>query len=338
MNRVVFDRLRRGFMREASVLAGRCFSLERTLDQARRRPVKLGLELTNTCNANCVFCPYQYQRRSHETMADDVFELAVRQFVECGGGDIELTPIVGESLIDPDFVSRVVYLRARPQVRDIQLITNGILIDQHGARQILQSGLSEIIVSTAGFEEEMYRRVYRSSAYSRMRQNVLDLLKTNAELGMPVKIVLALRPDRPIGKVLADKDFSEILKYRPLMAALRSYSDAGGLISADDIPKGIRLRVLRNHVQPCAYLFEGPVVLSNGDVLACHCFDAVDSESLTLGNIKETHLRDLWKGRRLGELRDDFGTDRLNETCRGCTSYRSTRVFRSAERRRAVRS
>jgi len=45
--------------------------------------------------------------------------------------------------------------------------TNAILLDKHGVTQVLDSGLSHITISTAGFEENMYRRVYRSTSYQR---------------------------------------------------------------------------------------------------------------------------------------------------------------------------
>ena len=40
----------------------------------RLRPFELHLELTNLCNANCIFCPYQFQERPTGFMSDEVFE------------------------------------------------------------------------------------------------------------------------------------------------------------------------------------------------------------------------------------------------------------------------
>lgn len=53
-----------------------------------RRPYEPCLWLTNLCNANCVFCPYQFQASDTEFMSDAVFHKAVSDFVAIGGGPV----------------------------------------------------------------------------------------------------------------------------------------------------------------------------------------------------------------------------------------------------------
>jgi len=105
------------------------------------RPFELHLELTNLCNANCVFCPYQFQTREVQFMSDEVFYKAVQDYVSIGGGSVGLTPIVGDALIDPKFLDRARYLRSLPQVDRIWLTTNCILLDRFGIEPVLQSGI-----------------------------------------------------------------------------------------------------------------------------------------------------------------------------------------------------
>ncbi len=50
--------------------AGTIHNVEKTLDAMALRPFELHLELTNLCNANCIFCPYQYQERATGFMSD----------------------------------------------------------------------------------------------------------------------------------------------------------------------------------------------------------------------------------------------------------------------------
>src|SRR5918996_37820 len=149
------------------------------------RPFELHFELTNLCNANCVFCPYQFQTREVEFMPDEVFTKAVNDFLTIGGGSVGLTPIVGDALIDPKFLERVKYLRSFAAIDRIWVTTNGILLDRHGIDEVLASGLTSITISTAGFDEEMYERVYRSKSYRRFRRNVLALVEQNAKRSDP---------------------------------------------------------------------------------------------------------------------------------------------------------
>src|SRR5260370_3220459 len=147
-------------------------------------------------------------------MTDEVFSKAVSDFISIGGGSVGLTPIVGDALIDPKFLERVRYLRSQPSIDRIFLTTNAILLDKHGIAEVLASGITNITISTAGFDRNMYERVYRSQSYERMRRNVLELVKQNADRDNPVHVTVGLRAERPLDVVLKDTDFIHILHFR----------------------------------------------------------------------------------------------------------------------------
>ena len=330
ISRFQVERMTSAAARRVGAILGRVRPLAPTLESLELKPAQLGLEFTNLCNANCVFCPYQYQQRAHEFMSDAVFGKAVGEYVAMGGGDIELTPIVGDPLIHPDFVGRVRHLRAQQGIGRIFTITNGILLDKHGIGDVLASGLTAIFISTAGFEETMYRRIYRNPAYQRMRRNVLELVRENDRLGKPVEVTIALRGDRPLIELLKDPDFQEILEREPIVRSNQAYSDAGGKIKQADLPGTIRLRVLRPHTEACAYTYWGPSVLANGMVVACNCLASMDAErDIAIGDITTQSLLEIWRGPRMRELREAFAARRLNQTCAGCTMYQNLDPFRA---------
>lgn len=314
---------------------GRMRPLAPTLEAMAIRPFELHLELTNLCNADCVFCPYQFQQRKTEFMSDRVFEKALRDFVNAGGGSVGLTPIVGDALIDPHFVQRVKQLRAEPSVDRIWLTTNAILLDKHGIEEVLASGITHMNISTAGFDEAMYIRVYRSKSYRRMRDNVVQLLKLNAQRDHPIPIAIALRPDRPLQDVMKDADFQEILAYRPELDFTWAYTSANGRITRDALPPIMKLRSVSRFKEPCVNLFNGPIVLPDGTVMACSCVAAMDAVAdLSIGNILDSSLREIWQSKRLKELRASFGTGSLNKTCAGCDMYRDLEFYRTGDGRR----
>ena len=163
---VVVGKAKRVIARKLDAAIGRVRPIQPTLSAMALRPFELHLELTNLCNANPVFCPYQYQERDVEFMSDTVFGKAVNDFRSIGGGSVGLTPIVGDALIHPQFLERVRYLRSLPEIDRIFLTTNAILLDKFGVEQVLSSGVSSMTISTAGFEDKMYERVYRSQSIS----------------------------------------------------------------------------------------------------------------------------------------------------------------------------
>jgi hypothetical protein len=288
-----------GRVRQADAAVGRLLPLAPTLCSMSARPFELHLELTNLCNANCVFCPYQFQQREVESMSDAVLEKAVSDYVAIGGGSVGLTPIVGDALIDPKFLARVHYLRSFPAIYRIWLTTNAILLDKHGVENVLQAGLSFITIGTAGFDEEMYRRVYRNGSYQRMRRNVLALLEGNRRWGDRIPITIGIRPDRPLDEVMKHPDFQEILDYKPALDFTWSYTSAGGRIRRTELPAAMKLRVVNKRREPCVSLYNGPIVRADGTVMAGSCVASRDAAAdLGIGKVLKTPLLDIWQGDR----------------------------------------
>lgn len=335
MNRLFAQKVARVVRRKADAFAGRFYPLQNTLKAMALRPFELHLELTNLCNANCVFCPYQFQERKVQFMSDEVFHKAVGDYINCGGGSVGLTPIVGDALIDPKFLERVRYLRSQPQVDRIWLTTNCILLDRFGIDSVLQSGITALNVSTAGFDAEMYQRVYRSDSYQRMRRNVVELVERNAALGSPLAITIALRPDRPLSAVMADPDFQPILAYKPQLDFTWSFTSANGRITREILPAAMKLRVVSSRPEACVNTYNGPIILPDGTVMGCSCVAAMDAvKDLGIGDIRRSSLREIWTSHSVHQLRSSFGHDGLNATCAGCDMYRDLEFYRTREGRR----
>ena len=321
-------------VRKGEAAVGRLYPLKPTLEAMAARPFELHFELTNLCNANCVFCPYQFQERPIETMSDEVFEKALQDYIAEGGGSVFLTPIVGDALIDRGVVDRIRKLRSHPEIDRISMVTNCIMADRYGADAIINSGLTQLTVSIAGFDEVMYERVYRSKQYQRVRKNVLALLEANRTAGDPVNIVIGLRPDRPLNEVMAHPDFQEVLEYKPYLDFTWSYTTAGGRITRELLPETMRIRTPPAKTEPCVQIYNGPIVLPDGTVMACSCVAAIDAvKDLAIGTIKEQSVGDIWRSDRLRRLRESFGTSDLNPTCAKCDMYRNLELYRTREGR-----
>jgi MoaA/NifB/PqqE/SkfB family radical SAM enzyme len=312
------------------------FDLDKTVRRMSLRPYELHIELTNLCNANCVFCPYEFQQRTVEYMPQEVFDKAVGDFVAANGGSVGLTPIVGDALIHPQFLDRVRQLRSHAAIDRIFLTTNAILIDRFGARQLLEAGLTAITISTASFDRANYITVYRTKAYQRMRRNVLALLEANEQLGRPATITVGFRTDRALADVIEDEDFQDIRAYDPPLDFTWSYTSAGGRVTRDRLPSGMKLRHVELKPELCVNLLNGPIVLPDGQVLGCSCVAAMDAlDDLYIGNVMQNSLQDIYVGSRMNALRGQFDNDGapLNATCKACDMYRGLELYRTGEGR-----
>ena len=338
INRTFLNKLKRFAIRKSDAFVGQMFfDTNDIVDQMKLRPYELHLELTNICNARCIFCPYQYQQRPHQTMDDKVFHKAVQDYCAIQGGSVALTPVVGDALIDPKFLERVQYIRSQPEIDRIFLTTNCILLDKFGVDNVLDAGIASVNISTSGFDEEDYERVYRSKSYQRMKENVTELVAKNAERGFPVNISIAIRNDRPLEQVLKDPDFGPILKHSPNIDFTWAFTTAGGKIKAEDLPSGFRLRSLKPKSELCGNLLNGCMILPDGTVQGCSCVASMDAgEDLEIGNILENSLQEIYTGKRMLELRRQFESgSSLNETCKTCDMYQmGLELFRTREGRK----
>jgi radical SAM protein with 4Fe4S-binding SPASM domain len=336
MNSVLLGKVVRVAARKAGAwVGGSLYSVDKTLETMALRPFELHLELTNLCNASCIFCPYQYQERHTGFMTDEVFEKAVEDYVRIRGGSVGLTPIVGDALIDPKFLDRTRHLRSLPEIDRIFLTTNAILLDKNGIREVLTSGLTSIMISTSGFEKESYKRIYRSPAYERMKENVTHLVQENTRLGSPVNISICLRTDRPLDDVMRDPDFQPILEHKPAIDFTWSYRSVGGRITREMLPETMQFRKVPPKREPCGSLFNGVMVLIDGTVVACACIAAMDAvPDLEIGNVLEDDLLEIYTGGAMRELRAQFRTaGALNATCANCDAYQDCELYRTKEGR-----
>jgi len=336
MNHLMIQKVKKALIRKFESLAGSMlFDLQKTIESMALRPFELNLELTNICNADCIFCCYQFQTRPETVMPDHIFYKSLQDYIHIAGGSVGLTPLVGDALVDPKFLDRVRYIRSLPEIDRIFVTTNGILLDKFGITEILTSGLTSIDISTSGFNKETYKRIYRSSMYERMKANVTALVTENAKLGFPVNLSIGLRTDRPISQVLEEPDFQPILKHKPHLDFIYFFSTANGRITPELISPTMKLRTSRAKTESCANLYNGPIVSPNGDVLGCSCFDAMDAiPDLKIGNILEKSLLDIYAGQLMKQLRDQFKWGGiLNRTCANCDSYQGLDLYRSREGR-----
>ncbi len=325
-------------LRKGEAAIGRLYPLTPTLEAMAARPFELHFEVTNLCNADCVFCPYHFQQRPIETMSDEVFEKALSDYTAEFGGSVFFTPIVGDALIDKKILERIRAARARPEIDRIKMITNAILADRFGADEIVNSGLTTLTFSIAGFDEAMYRRVYRSKQYKRVRRNILALLEANRRAGNPVNMVVGLRPDRPLDEVMAHPDFQEVLAYEPYLDFTWSFTTANGRITREALPAQMKIRQAPRKTEACVVSYNGPIVLPDGTVMICSCVAAMDAiDDLGIGNVLEQSLGDIWRSDRARRIRGEFGTSRLNPTCAGCDMYRNLELYRTREGRERAR-
>jgi radical SAM protein with 4Fe4S-binding SPASM domain len=302
--------------------------------------INFGVETTNLCNANCSFCGYRFMQRPKVDMPLDLYEKALREYASSGGGNINFTPTVGDPLVDKEIVTRIEMARALPEIQDIFLYTNAILLDRFGYDTLLQSGLTRLAISTFIGSHEGYERYYGNDKYGKVVENIIEAARRNRELGNPVRISLHLRVEGDRASWEETETYQTIatLIGETNIDYLEVYDAWGGRIKKEDVPEGTSLDepiALSEKIKsPCFEMYRRLHILADGNVGACVCVD-LESE-IKVGNVKDQTLDEIWRGQRLRDYRSNWTDGNLPEVCKSCTRYQAVDQFIDENRKRVI--
>ena len=133
-------------------------------------------EPSNLCNANCVFCGYQFQTRPHANMPLDRGLEIIEAAKKAGIKYLVFTGTVGEPLVHKNLEAFVRAAKADPGLGDIGIITNGILLTKDRYLSLADAGAGWISISMTYPDEDEYVRIYRSQNFKRVIRNIENIL------------------------------------------------------------------------------------------------------------------------------------------------------------------
>jgi cyclic pyranopterin phosphate synthase len=107
----------------------------------------------------------------HETMLryEEIAEI-VKVAAENGITDIRLTG--GDPLVRGDICKLITMIRAVPQIKDISLTTNGLLLGKY-AQELKESGLTRVNVSLDTLDAEKFSRLTRGGSFEKTWSGIL---------------------------------------------------------------------------------------------------------------------------------------------------------------------
>jgi cyclic pyranopterin phosphate synthase len=127
----------------------------------------LRISVTDRCNLRCAYClpsEPEWFPREH-LLSFEELERLVRVFLRRGVRKLRLTG--GEPLLRRDLPRLVAMLAAQPQVEDLSLTTNGMLLDT-AAGPLARAGLRRVNVSLDTLDRERFVSLTRRDALDRV--------------------------------------------------------------------------------------------------------------------------------------------------------------------------
>lgn len=159
------------------------------IDQFGRRITYLRISVIDKCNLRCVYClPHGVvsRRRMTELLTNDELVTLAAMFVTLGVRKIRLTG--GEPLLRPGLPEVVRRLAALPEMAQLALSTNGVLLQRY-AEALKRAGLQRVNVSLDTLVRERFTAITGMDCW----QTVVDGILEARRVGLtPVKVNMVL--------------------------------------------------------------------------------------------------------------------------------------------------
>ena len=287
--------------------------------------------ITNICNAKCTFCAYPkvVENKTLQTgvMPFDTFKKAVDEWAAAGGENLDLTPVVGDPLVDPGVLDKVDYAVNTARIKNVSLTTNAILLDRNDTyKKLIDLGVACVCISTQGASKAAYEKVYGVKKYDEAISGIHHLLAYNHAKGEPAQIIIRFRNEEKPSQIIRSPDFIKYIKPY-LSEKVRAnftvdFDNWGGTIQPKDMSGAMKMRRLPPRLDvPCQGLF-GFSIRHDGNVRLCGCrLTRTDLDDLVVGNLHQKSMAEISKSDEAWDIIKGFYSGKRPQTCVGCTVY-----------------
>ena len=148
------------------------------VDSLGRRHNNLRISVTDRCNIRCFYCmpeQVQFLPRAELLTFEEIVQF-VRVAASLGVNKLRVTG--GEPLVRAHLSELIRQLAGIPEIDDIALTTNGMLLAEQAA-DLKQAGLQRLNISLDGLREETFQRIARREGL----QRVLEGIQVAQQLG-----------------------------------------------------------------------------------------------------------------------------------------------------------
>jgi radical SAM protein with 4Fe4S-binding SPASM domain len=277
-------------------------------------PWVIYIEPSGYCNLRCNFCPQTTGKMKKDNMSLELFKQGIDQIKEFKN-PIKMLRVCGngEPLLNPQIVEMLEYANASKVFEKIELVTNGIRLNEDLAKK-LPLYCNRIIVSIEGLSGSDYEAMAgKSINFIDLVRNIVILYQNRSNCKIMVKIAneaVKIESKQKLFYQLFGNICNEIYieNLVPMWPGLESMYKLKSRWQDVEATKR----------QVCVQIFKGIQIQANGDVVPC----CVDWERVNLlGNIKNTRLTKIWHSDKLKKLQLTHLKGKKNtfKPCQDCT-------------------
>lgn len=281
-------------------LTSRYINKQRDFSQMSERPPFpriLKIDICNVCNYSCIFCPQAKHVGKKGNIDDKLCMKIIGDAYWAGAREICLSS-TGEPLLNKKLPEYIRYAK-KLGYEYIFFNTNGLLMTENLAKDLLISGIDSVKFSING-AEKYYALVHGVDSYQTVIGNLMgfDMLRKN--LRFPCKLYVSYVTTKytydEVDKVKADTE-----QYCDEIMVMNA-NNRGGV--ADEVDRKLYLGddEYAYHF-PCSQIFNNAYVTSEGYLVAC-CQDF--ENNMVMADLNEMSVSDAWNCDRFVEFRKKF--------------------------------
>lgn len=280
-------------------------------------PIHLDIESTNACNLKCPFCATttQHWGPSQSGLMDmALFRKIIDEEAANGLCAIKLS-LRGEPLIHRQIVEMVQYAKAKG-ILDVYFNTNAMLLTEEMGERLIRAGLDRISISFEGIEKDKYEQYRPGAVFETVLGNIDALIRTRKRLG-------AKNPQIRIQTVLLPELAATFDKYTAFWKD--KVDEVAYLDARNEGPQYDHRGKTADWA--CPFLWQRMTILWDGAILPCLMHGLDDFSLMTLGNVRDASIKELWNGEREKQIRElhKSGAAHKLEACDRC-SYRAMEI------------
>jgi radical SAM protein with 4Fe4S-binding SPASM domain len=281
-------------------------------------PTIENIELISLCNLECKMCVVPPERSQRMISLEQVIDITEKN-IDLLKGEYVWLHHFGEPLMHPQLIDIINYLSEAGI--NPRLSTNGTLLTYETSKNLILSGLKEIVFSLDGVNKESYEQLRKGGNFNQVRENIRDFLEIKDSLNSQEPITQIQFVNIYNSKEEAQQFIDYWSETSVNWINIKTPSTRAHQVVDEKIKKSILKAYPKEDPLkkdfPCYWLWSSLVILSDGNVVPC-CTDL--SGINVLGNVFEDTLSDIWSGARAKSLRQDqiSGEYNLSPICQQC--------------------
>ncbi len=233
-------------------------------DIVERVPIQLDIETTTICNLECPMCfqAYDETKPTPISMTRELYEHIIDEFSEKGGMSIKMM-YRGEPLVTRDLHEWVKYASDRGVQSCFN--TNGVLLTEERAKELIEAGLRQLIFSIDSHIPEEYEKIRRPNAnklgnFKKTLEHVRGLARLRNEMGSKYPLIEVSRVDLPETQE-SKGDFNDFW--------LENGADFTSFVGLNDYSMGKEGKMLVSDEFCCEMPWQRMFILADGVVTQC---------------------------------------------------------------------